>query len=328
MPKRSPVILNQIGPELGERLAGHWSRPRVIAWAPHGAPDGAPDGVPPWAVPEGVDVLLTRPIGLGWEAAPDTPPPGWPFGLSWIQTASTGIDFYPRWLLDGPPVTCGRGVSAVPIAEFTLGAILAFEKRFEDIRMRSAADWRRAELGSLAGKRLGLVGFGAIGRAIAARALAFGLRVGAVRRSGWARPEPGVEPFASAAELAAVSDHLVLALPLTAQSRRIVDADLLARAKPGLHLVNIARGALVDQEALLAAVEDGRVAGATLDVTDPEPLPDGHPFYRHPRIRLTPHVSWADASVGARLADKIAANLDAFAEGRPLSDVVDAAAGY
>ncbi len=108
----------------------------------------------------------------------------------------------------------------------------------------------------------------------------------------------------------------------------MIDAALLAKAKPGLHLVNIARGAQVDQDALLAAIEDGRIAGATLDVTEPEPLPAGHPFYHHPAIRLTPHLSWIDPAVEERLADKIVANLDAYAQGEPLHDVVDVGVGY
>ncbi|CAO3424944.1 D-isomer specific 2-hydroxyacid dehydrogenase family protein [Azospirillum endophyticum] len=319
MTSRSPVILNQLGPAVGERIAAHPSRPTVLA---HEA------GRAPWEVPAGVEVLLTRPL-IGWEAAPAAPPPGWGKGLRWIQSASTGMDFYPPWLLNGAPlVTCARGVSAVAIADYVMAAVLTFEKRWDAIRMRGPEDWRRETLGSLSGRRLGLAGFGAIGRAVAERARAFGLSVGAVRRSGWTEPEPGVEPFDRLETLAAASDHLVLALPLTVATRGLVDAGLLAKAKPGLHLVNVARGALVDQGALLAAIEDGRIAGATLDVTDPEPLPAGHPFYRHPAIRLTPHVSWSAPDFDRRLADRILTNLDAYARGGPLRDVVDTQTGY
>lgn len=322
-PARPPVILNHLGPVVGARLAAHWSRPTVIE---------RDETQPPWVVPRGVDVLLTRPL-IGWDAAPDTPPAGWLGDLRWIQSASTGIDFYPRWLYDGPhrasvPVTCARGVSAVPIAEYVLAAVLLFEKRLDAIRVRGPQDWAKSTLGGLAGKRLGLVGYGAIGRAVAERAAAFGLRVGAVRRTGWTTPEPGVEPFERLDDLVAASDHLVLALPLTGESRGLIGADLLARAKPGQHIVNIARGALLDQDALLAAIESGRIAGATLDVTEPEPLPAGHPFYSHPAVRLTPHVSFSDPAVEIRLADKILANLDAYASTRPLHDRVDAATGY
>ncbi|MFD1627688.1 D-isomer specific 2-hydroxyacid dehydrogenase family protein [Azospirillum griseum] len=315
----SPVILNQLGPVVGARLAVHPSRPTVWEHEP---------GRAPWDLPTGVDVLLTRPL-IGWDAAPSAPPHGWGDGLRWIQSASTGMDFYPPWLLEGRrTVTCARGVSAEAIADYVMTAILAFEKRWDAIRLRGPEDWRRETLGSLSGKRLGLVGFGAIGRAVAERARAFGLVVGAVRRSGWAQPEPGVDPFERLEDLAAASDHLVLALPLTATTHGLIGAGLLAHAKPGLHLVNVARGALLDQDGLLAALDSGRIAGATLDVTDPEPLPTGHPFYRHPAIRLTPHVSWSSPDVDRRLADRVLANLDAYVRGEPLRDVVDADTGY
>ncbi|CAO3358824.1 D-isomer specific 2-hydroxyacid dehydrogenase family protein [Azospirillum melinis] len=316
---RSPIILNQLGPAVGERIAAHPSRPTVLD---HRA------GHAPWDLPADIEVLLTRPL-IGWEAAPAAPPPGWGKGMRWIQSASTGMDFYPPWLLDGAPVvTCARGVSAVAIADYVMTALLSVEKRWDTIRLTGPEDWGRETLGSLSGKRLGLAGFGAIGRAVTERALAFGMTVGAVRRSGWAEPEPGVEPFDRLEDLAAVSDHLVLALPLTAATRGLVSADLLAQAKPGLHLVNVARGALVDQDALLAAIGSGRVANATLDVTDPEPLPAGHPFYSHPAIRLTPHVSWSAPDFDRRLADRILANLDAYVRSEPLRDVVDAGTGY
>ena len=315
----APVILNQLGSVVGERIAAHPSRPTVLE---HEA------GRPPWEVPAGVEILLTRPL-IGWETAPASPPDGWGHRLRWIQSASTGMDVYPPWLLEGGPVvTCARGVSAAPVADYVMTAVLAFEKQWDGLRLRGPEDWRRATLGSPAGKRLGLAGFGAIGRAVAERARAFGLAVGAVRRTGWAEPEAGIEPFDRLETLAAVSDHLVLALPLTPNTRGLVGAGLLARAKPGLHLVNVAHGALVDQDALLAAIDGGRIAGATLDVTDPEPLPAGHPFYRHPAIRLTPHVSWSAPESEERLADRILANLDRHVRGQPLPDVVDARTGY
>jgi len=119
-----------------------------------------------------------------------------------------------------------------------------------------------------------------------------------------------------------------LSLPATASTRALIDAKLLARAKPGAHLINIARGSIIDQEALIQALDNGPLAFATLDVTDPEPLPEGHPLYTHPKVRLTPHVSSNYQAVRQVLLDKVSANLSRFVRGEPLADLVDPKAGY
>lgn len=154
------------------------------------------------------------------------------------------------------------------------------------------------------------------------------MQVTALRRSAAPLGEPGVAQARSLPELLAQVDHLVLALPITAESRHVINAEALAHARPGLHLVNIARGALVDQQALLQALDSGRLGAATLDVTDPEPLPAGHPLYTHPRVRLTPHISWAAGEVQAATADKFIAQLTRYLQGEPLADLVDGRRGY
>ena len=164
----------------------------------------------------------------------------------------------------------------------------------------------RSPLGWLNTRTLGLVGLGGIGVAIAERALPFGMQVRALRR----RPEPspleGVEVVGSLEEVLPEADHLVLAAPATPRTRHLINSDTLALVKPGVHLVNIARGALVDQDALRDALDDGRVAMASLDTVDPEPLPEGHWLYSHPKVRLSAHVSWASpAAYRRRLSTKI-----------------------
>jgi phosphoglycerate dehydrogenase-like enzyme len=313
-----PRIVSHLPDAVTGRIAGHASRPQLL----RGETDAAP-----WAVPDGAEVLLTRP-SAGWFKAPARRPRGWPFGLRWVEVSSTGVDWFPPWLFDGPHVTCGRGVNAVPIAEYVLAAVLLHEKRLDELRVRDAADWRQATLGGLEGKTLGLVGFGSIGRAVARRAQAFGLRVTALRRGGADTGDPSVVSAWSLHDLLAEADHLVLAVPLTPQTAKLIGREALSHAKPGLHLVNIARGGLVDQEALVEALDDGRLAAATLDVTDPEPLPDGHPLYRHPKVRLTPHVSWNAPGGDERLARKILDNLDRYVTGAPLADLVDPVRGY
>jgi phosphoglycerate dehydrogenase-like enzyme len=177
-------------------------------------------------------------------------------------------------------------------------------------------------------RTLGLVGLGGIGLATAERALPFGMKVRALRR----RPEPspleGVEMVGSFDELLSAADHLVLAAPATPRTRHLINAETLALVKPGVHLVNIARGALVDQDALRVALDDGRVAMATLDTVDPEPLPEGHWLYSHPKVRLSAHVSWASPAGMARTLEIFLDNLRRYAAGEQVLHVVDADEGY
>ena len=310
---RPPIIVNQLGAEVRAALANHWSRPSII---------DHPADRAPWEIPAEADVLLTRPLA-GWNKAPSIKPAGWPFGLRWIQTASTGVDFFPAWLLDGPVVTVGRGISADPIAEYVLAAILGFEKRIHEVRPRGASDWKLVPLGSLGGKTIGIAGFGAIGRAVAERVKPFGVEIKVLRRSPWQYALPGIEAVDNIQTLVGLSDHLVIALPATAKTAHLINADVLTHARKSLHLINVARGRIIDQQALLRAIDAGQIAGATLDVTDPEPPLDGDPIYSHPKIVLTPHVSWTGGEDVKRLADKTLANLDAYAHGAPLTDVFD-----
>lgn len=331
------VVVNQLGAELRAALAPFGSRLQLV--------DADRDSDTPWEyanLARAADVLLTGP-SPGWKNAPARAPAGWAApgeGPQWVQIASAGVDSYPPWLLADRLVTCGRGDAAVPIAEHVLASLLLHARRLDHLVVRSRDAWRAQgtpfrlgedTLATLSGRTLGIAGFGAIGQAVASRARAFGVDVRAWRRRDWSAGEAeaaGVRPAASLAELAATSDDLLLALPLTPATRGIVDAALLARARPGLHLVNVARGALIDETALLDALASGRVGFASLDVTEPEPLPEGHAFYAHPAIRLTPHITWSGPDVRAGFARRVADNVDRFLSGRTLRDLVDAAAGY
>lgn len=249
--------------------------------------------------------------------------------VEWVHLAGTGIDSFPQELFDGRTVTNARGASAIPISEFVLAAMLAFEKQLPETWIHEPPEhWNFAPLGWLYGRNLGLVGLGGIGVAVAERALPFGMQVRALRR----RPEPsplaGVEVVASLDELLPQADHVVLAAPATPRTRHLLDAGALALVKPGVHIVNIARGALVDQDALRVALDDGRVAMATLDTVDPEPLPEGHWLYSHPKVRLSAHVSWASPLGMARTLEIFIDNLRRYAAGDPVLHVVDADEGY
>jgi phosphoglycerate dehydrogenase-like enzyme len=317
-----PVVVNQLGPVIASALAAHPARPLVR---------DRPIGQAPWEI-EDADVLLTGP-DRAWQRAPSQPARPVRRRLRWVQVASTGVDWFPRWLIEAPMVTCGRGHNAEAIAEYVLAAILLHEKRLDAVRVRAAEDWTRHSLGTLRGKVLGLAGYGAIGRAIAGRARAFGMTVLALRRSAWSSAETEIIGVDSLGVLASASDHLALAMPLTEATHHCINATLLSVAKPGLHLINVARGGLVDQTALLDALDSDRIAFATLDVTDPEPLPAFHPLFTHPRVRLTPHISWSGEAPGvasgrAALTSQIVANLDAYVRGDALLHVVDPHRGY
>lgn len=265
------------------------------------------------------DVVLTMPWGSpNLAAVLDR-------GVPWVHSLSTGVDRFPiDDLPEGVVLTCSRGASAVPIAEFVLAAMLAFEKRMPDVWVHEPPEqWAFADLGGLEGRTVGLVGLGGIGMAVAQRALAFGMQVRAVRRTAAAPPLPGIDLCRDLHDLLSISDHVVLAVPSTPATQRLLDAAAFGRMKPGAHLVNVARGALVDQDALIAALDSGRVAMATLDVADPEPLPAGHPLYTHPRVRLSAHVSWSAPGALDKLVETFVENLHRRAEGERLIGVVD-----
>jgi phosphoglycerate dehydrogenase-like enzyme len=250
-------------------------------------------------------------------------------GVRWVHVLGAGVDGFPLAVVGDRTVTCSRGAGAPAIAEFVLAAMLAFEKHMPEVWIdEPPAQWNTADLGGLAGRTVGVVGIGAIGSAVAERALAFGMTVIATRRRAHPSPLPGVAICSSLSELLGRSDHVVVAAPATERTDRLFDDATLADMKPGAHFVNVARGSLVDQEALVRALDDGRMALASLDVVDPEPLPAGHPLYRHPKVRLSPHVSWSSPHTPRRTLELFADNLARYRSGRALHGVVDVEAGY
>jgi len=250
-------------------------------------------------------------------------------GVEWVHVLAAGVDRFPFDALGGRRLTCSRGAAAVPIAEWVLAVMLAYEKRLPDsFVVAPPARWNMASLGTLAGRTLGLVGIGAIGRAVARRALAFDMTVLAHRRTPEPSPVEGVTLVSDLAELFGRCDHVAVAAPATAATRHLVGERVLAACKPGLHLVNVARGSLVDQQALRAALDDGRVARASLDTVEPEPLPEGHWLFSHPAVRVSPHVSWSSPDTMAATVQLFVDNLRRYRRGEALHGVVDHEAGY
>jgi phosphoglycerate dehydrogenase-like enzyme len=225
-------------------------------------------------------------------------------------------------------VTCGRGVASAQIADYVIAAIYAVAKDLHAVAVHHPSEWQATSLGRIDGTTLGIIGLGAIGTEAARRALGLGMRVTATRRRHLPSPVNGVELLDTLQAVVASADHLLLSLPATDATRSLIDAAVLAQAKPTAHIINVARGSVLDQHALVAALDQGRLGFATLDVTEPEPLPADHPLWNHPRVRLTPHVSSNYTAVRQVLFDKITADLERFIRGEPPSDIVDAVAGY
>lgn len=254
--------------------------------------------------------------------------------LRWIHVVSAGVD---RWLSPklqerGVLLTNSRGVHAVPIAEHVLALLLAFARGLPAlIDAQRAARWTPHPFkGSfeLQGQTLAIVGQGAIGSALAQRASALGLRLRGVRRQARAEEAPAVVGLDQLDTVLAEADHVAICLPLTPQTQGLFDAPRLARLKRGAYLYNIGRGAIVDQPALIDALTEGRIAGAGLDVVEPEPLPPESPLWRLPQVLITSHTSGASPHNLGRSLAILDANLQAAARGEPLRNVVDPARGY
>jgi len=253
--------------------------------------------------------------------------------LEWIHITAAGVDslLFDELRDSGVVVTNARGVFDRPLAEYVLGAVIAYAKDSRtSFELQQGRQWQHRETRSIKGATALVVGTGGIGREIAKLLRAAGLVVrGAGRRA--ATDDPDFGEVISSDDLAAEAgwcDHLILAAPLTAQTRGLVDSAVLDAMKPDAHLVNIARGPMVDEQALVAALTERRIGGATLDVFDTEPLPPEHPLWDAPNVTITAHMS-ADA-VGWRetLAAQFAANVRRWLAGESLLNVVDKKLGY
>lgn len=253
--------------------------------------------------------------------------------LEWIHVTAAGVDtlLFPELRDSEVVVTNARGVFDRPIAEYVLGAVLAHAKDSRtSFALQRDRHWRHRETRGIAGTRALVVGTGAIGREIARLLRAAGMQVRGAGRVA-AGNDPDFGDVVASADLATEvgwCDHLVLAAPLTDATRGLVDAAALAAMKPDAHLVNIARGAMVVESALLDALARGRIGGATLDVFETEPLPADHPLWDAPNVTITPHMSGDVVGWRDTLAEQFVANLRRWLAGEPLHNVVDKERGY
>ena len=260
--------------------------------------------------------------------------------LRWIHSPAAGVTqlLFPAVVESDVIVTNSTTVHSVPVAEQAVALLFALARRFRNCFDDQAArhwgqkeSWEPSRIPTeLNGKTLGLIGLGAIGREVAVRARALGMTVMAVRRD----PSRGAEPadhVYSPRELHALleqADYLVLAAPGNSETRHMIGENELRRMKPSATLVNVARGSLVDTDALVRALESGTIAGAGLDVTDPEPLPTEHPLWKLPNVIITPHLAGATDRYWQRQADMLFENLRRYLAGEPLRNRVDKQKGY
>lgn len=249
--------------------------------------------------------------------------------VRWIQLLTAG---YETMEVFGVPERCAVSnagdVWSASVAEHVMALTLALMRRFRETEQAQlASQWNaglRVRVRSLYGARLLVVGMGSIGREVATRAHAFGMWVGGVNRSG--RPVAGADaiyPVARLHEALGEADVIVIAAPSGPETRGLIGPAELAACRPGAILVNVARGDLVDSAALIAALDAGRLGGAALDVTEPEPLPSDDPLWQRPDVIITPHIGGAaSAEYLTRLSQHVALNAAAFAAGDTPSHLV------
>lgn len=255
--------------------------------------------------------------------------------LRWIQATSAGIGaFMQRTGLDRAPitVTTAGGIHAVPLAEFALMGALHFIKGVPDLRQwQQARHWELYTTRQLAGERALVVGLGGMGRQVVATFAALGVEVTGLGRDGRTYDVPGLSRVIYRDDLdAALPDVgiLILCCPLTPQTHGLIGREQLGLLPPRAVLVNIARGQVVDQDALIDALAAGRLAGACLDVFTPEPLPADSPLWGMDNVLISPHSASTVATENARLTDLFIDNLDRFTAGRPLRNRYEPERGY
>ncbi len=260
--------------------------------------------------------------------------------LKWIHSTAAGVAqlMYLELRDSGILVTNPSGIFSVPMAEHTMGLLLALARNFPDsVRHQDHAHWSQQELWDkpqhlteINGKVLLIVGYGSIGREVAKRARAFEMRVWGVTRSGEGDRTHAEKIFAAAKlrEALPEADYVLIAAPETAETRHLMGATEIAKMKRGARLINVGRGSLLDEAALLRALESGVLGGAAIDVAKLEPLPAESPLWKAPNLLITPHTSGVSDRLWDRQAGVLLELLERWFDGRELFNRVDFARGY
>jgi D-3-phosphoglycerate dehydrogenase len=271
----------------------------------------------------GQPVALGEAEGVVW-AGPPSDLPELPGSVRWVQLQAAGIEPWIARIRETPGVqfTSAVGAYATQVAELALGLLIAGTRGF--VGYARASSWEPRQDRVLQGSTVAVVGAGAIGRELIAMLEPHEVEIIAVTRSG----RDGTLPVERLGEVWGSADHFVICAPATDGTRHLVGASELAAMKPHSWVVNIARGSLIDTDALVEALEAEAIGGAGLDVTDPEPLPDGHPLWSSPRALITPHVANPPSTMARDLAKRVQENVRRFAAGEELIAPVSADRGY
>lgn len=332
------VLMNPYGPEFVEHL--HAVDPRIAVremteplrlYMRGELPDDA--SVREQALQDAAEILTPMEVMVGWARFPPEALQ-WADNLKWIQVTSAGVDRLDKRVMDRVILTNGNGLTAEPIAEHVIGMTLMLARNSADyIRQQSKREWKRNfNAREIAGMTMGVVGMGAIGSAIARKARAMGMRVIGLRRSVSERmPDLTADEVCPPSDLnylLEASDVVTLATPLTAETRGMIGARELANMRPGSYLINIARGAVVDEDALVESLRSGHLAGAGLDVFRQEPCPESSPLWDFPNVIMTPHVATGSDRNILRVRELICDNLRRYIDGQPLRNLVDPERGY
>jgi phosphoglycerate dehydrogenase-like enzyme len=260
--------------------------------------------------------------------------------LKWIHSTAAGVAqlMYPELRESGLLVTNPSGIFSVPMAEHTLGLILALARNFPDsVRQQDEAIWSQQELwdkpqhlAEVNGQVLLIVGYGSIGRELAKRAKSFEMRVWGVTRSGKGERAhvERIFPSTELQEALPEADYVVVCAPETAETKHLIGAAQLAKMKRGARLINVGRGSLLDEKALILALETGALGGAAIDVAETEPLPPASPLWKAPNLLITPHTSALSDRLWKRQSALLLELLERWFDGQEMFNRVDLERGY
>jgi phosphoglycerate dehydrogenase-like enzyme len=254
--------------------------------------------------------------------------------VRWVHSRAAGLDnlLFPELVASEVPLTNGTGVFSRSLGEFALAAILYFAKDFRRmLRSQEAGRWEQFDIEEIAGRTVSIVGYGDIGRAVASRVHAMGMKVLALKRHPPASPDPLIDTFyrpEKLKEMLTISDYVVVAAPLTSETRHMLSDAEFAVMKPSAVIINVGRGPVVDQAALVRALTEKKIRAAGLDVFEREPIPAGDPIWKLENILISPHCAdhtkdWLDDAMRFFLEQ-----YGRFEKGEPLENIVQKHLGY